>query len=265
MIRKRKFQPKPKYREREKLVQSAPIRLNKYIADAGICSRRLADELIQRGKVKIDGETITELGTKVEPGQFVTVKGQPVSYYRHKIYVLLNKPKDVITTTSDDRGRKTVMHIVRRRERLFPVGRLDRNTTGALIMTNDGELAHRLMHPSYQVEKRYKVSLNKEITFDHAQRIASGVPLEDGLTSPCFIFVEPEDHKTVNIIMSEGRYREIRRMFEYFGYKVKKLDRKIYGNITTNKLNRGQYRFLTPEEVKGLKELAGMKTSTKED
>lgn len=260
MIRKRKFKPKPKYREREQLVQKGPVRLNKYIADAGICSRRLADELIARGKVRIDGDVIKELGTKVEPGQFVTVKGNPISYFRHKVYILLNKPKDVITTTSDDRGRKTVMHIVKRRERLFPVGRLDRNTTGALIMTNDGELAHRLMHPSYNVEKRYKVTLNKEVDFQDVQRIASGVPLEDGLTSPSYIFVEPDDHKVVHMIMNEGRYREIRRMWEYFGYKVKKLDRNTFGNITTESLNRGQYRFMTPEEVKGLKDLVGMPT-----
>ncbi|MDC1068847.1 pseudouridine synthase, partial [Candidatus Kapabacteria bacterium] len=260
MIRKRKFQPKPKFRENEPVVQKGPIRLNKYIADAGVCSRRLADELIARGKVKIDDIVTKELGTRVEPGQMVTVKGNPVSYFRHKVYVLLNKPKDIITTTSDDRGRKTVMHIVKRRERLFPVGRLDRNTTGALIMTNDGDLAHRLMHPSYNVEKRYKVTLNKQVDFQDVQRIASGVPLEDGLTSPSYIFVEPEDHTIVHMIMTEGRYREIRRMWEYFGYKVKKLDRKTFGNITTQALNRGQYRFMTPEEVKGLKDLVGMPT-----
>lgn len=229
------------------------IRLNKFIAESGLCSRRKADEYIEQGAVKINGKVVKELGTKVKASDNITVNGDPVSYYNKNVYILLNKPKDVITTTSDELGRKTVMDIVKRRERIYPVGRLDRNTTGVLIMTNDGEMAHRLIHPSYQIEKLYNATLDKKLHFDHAKKIADGVELEDGKTAPCFVFVEPTDNTKVKLVLKEGKYREIRRMFEHFGYTVKKLDRKEFAGLSNSGMKRGEYRFLTTKEINELK------------
>lgn len=234
------------------------IRLNKFIADSGLCSRRKADEYINSGSVKINGKVVKELGTKVKPSDDVTVNGDPISYYNKNVYILLNKPKDAITTTSDELGRKTVMDIVKRRERIFPVGRLDRNTTGVLLLTNDGELANRLTHPSYQIEKLYKATLDKKLNFEHAKHIANGVELEDGKTAPCFVFIEPTDNTKLTIVIKEGKYREIRRMFEHFGYSVKKLDRKEFAGITNSGMKRGEYRFLTTKEINDLKKKVKM-------
>lgn len=238
--------------------EDGSVRLNKFIADSGLCSRRKADDHILLGEVRVNGKVIKELGTKVKLSDSVTVNGDPVAYYTKNIYILLNKPKDAITTTSDELGRKTVMDIVKRRERVFPVGRLDRNTTGVLILTNDGELANRLTHPSYQIEKLYKATLDKKLNFEHAKKLAEGVELEDGKTAPCFIFIEPTDNTKITIVLKEGKYREIRRMFEHFGYIVKKLDRKEFAGITNTGLKRGEYRFLTTNEINKLKKRIDM-------
>ncbi len=238
--------------------EDGTVRLNKFIADSGLCSRRKADEHIADGDVSINGKIVKELGTRVTLSDRVTVNGDPVSYYTKNIYILLNKPKDSITTTSDELGRKTVMDIVKRRERIFPVGRLDRNTTGVLIMTNDGELANRLTHPSYEIEKVYKATLDKKLNFEHAKKIAEGVELEDGKTAPCFLFIEPTDNTKITIVLKEGKYREIRRMFEHFGYIVKKLDRKEFAGLTNSGIKRGDYRFLTTKEINDLKKKVKM-------
>lgn len=238
-----------------KVKEDGEIRLNKYIAESGLCSRRKADEYIESGVVKINGKIAKELGMKVKASDNVTVNGDPISYYNKNVYILLNKPKDVVTTTADELGRKTVMDIVKRRERVFPVGRLDRNTTGVLILTNDGELAHRLTHPSFQIEKLYNATLDKKLHLDHAKLIAEGVELEDGKTAPCFVFVEPTDNTKVKLVLKEGKYREVRRMFEHFGYTVKKLDRKEFAGLSNAGMKRGEYRFLTTREINELKKI----------
>lgn len=244
---------KPEYKANK------PIRLNKFIADSGLTSRRKADELIEKGLVKVNGKVVKELGSKVYRSDFVTVDGDPISIDTKNVYILLNKPKDTISTTDDELDRKTVMDIVRSKYRIYPVGRLDRNTTGVLLLTNDGELANRLMHPSYKVIRQYQVELDKAVSLPEAKQIAEGVELEDGKTAPCNIFVNPNDQKKLQLELIEGKYREIRRMFEKFGYFVKKLNRKMYANITTRGLPRGKYRHLTPREVAGLKKIVGLK------
>lgn len=234
------------------------IRLNKYIADAGYCSRRKADELIVAGVVKVDGRITIDLGTKIEPDALVTINGDPITYIiRHK-YILLNKPKDYITTTNDEQGRKTVMDLIKTSGRVFPVGRLDRNTTGVLLLTNDGELANRLMHPKYQVERIYDVGLDKNIDLKHAKQISQGIELDDGTTAPCEIFVNPKDHSELTISLREGKNREVRRMFEAMGYEVKKLHRKFYANLNVSGLSRGEYRLLDKKEILGLKKIVGL-------
>lgn len=242
--------------------QSAPKvqRLNKAIADAGVASRRAADELILTGKVKINGKVCTELGTKIGIDDIVTVNGEPITRMKHLTYVLLNKPKDVITTSSDEKGRATVFDIVRLKTRLFTVGRLDRNTTGVLLLTNDGELANRLMHPRYGVARVYKAKLDKPLTADHARKIAAGVELEDGPTQPCLVFIDPRDSESAHIELYEGKNREVRRLFEHFGYEVKRLDRKQYAFLTVRGLARGEYRHLTREEVDELYKLTKIRS-----
>ncbi|MFM8437845.1 MAG: pseudouridine synthase [Candidatus Kapaibacterium sp.] len=229
------------------------LRLNKFLADAGIASRRSADELIEAGVVKVNGVVVTEQGTKVQPADLVTVRGEPVSYIKHLTYLVLNKPKDHITTTSDEKGRKTVMDLIPLKQRLYPVGRLDRNTTGALIITNDGELATRLMHPKYGIEREYVVGLDKRLTSEHAKSIANGVTLEDGTTGPAEVLINPEDRTEIRIILREGKNREVRRLFEHFGYEVLRLHRVRYAHVTVTGLSRGEYRHLTRDEVRALR------------
>lgn len=234
---------------------NAPQRLNKAIADAGVSSRRRADELIRSGAVKVNGRIVTELGTKIEIDDMVTVNGEPITRYKHLTYIVLNKPKDVISTSSDEKGRATVFDVVRLKTRLFTVGRLDRNTTGVLLLTNDGELANRLMHPSYGILRVYKAVLDKPLRPDQARSIAAGVELEDGPTQPCEVTIDPSDKTNVMIGIREGRNREVRRIFEHLGFDVKRLDRREYANMSTRGLKRGEYRHLTREEVYELKRL----------
>ncbi len=233
--------------------KSILIRLNKYIADSGYASRRKADELIASGAVKVNGAIIIDLGTKVAPDADVTVYGDPISYLKRYIYILLNKPKDYITTTNDELGRKTVLDIVRSSIRIFPVGRLDRNTTGVILLTNDGELANRLTHPKYQVERVYAVGLDKNLDFNHAKKISEGVELEDGMTGKCELFINPKNRSELTLSLREGRNREIRRMFESLGYDVKKLHRKFFATLTVSGMKRGDYRHLTRNEIEDLR------------
>lgn len=232
-----------------------PVRINRAIADAGVASRRAADELIRAGHVKVNGVRVTELGSKVGIDDMITVNGEPITRYKHLTYIILNKPKDVISTSSDEKGRTTVFDIVRLKTRLFTVGRLDRNTTGVLLLTNDGDLANQLMHPRYGVTRVYKASLDRPLRPDQARQISHGIQLEDGPTQPCEVAIDPSDRTTVILAIKEGRNREVRRIFEHFDIDVKKLERKEYAGMTTRGLKRGEYRHLTRDEVFRLQRL----------
>lgn len=234
------------------------IRLNRYIANAGICSRRKADELIEAGVISVNGEVVTELGHKIDPYKD-TVKYNGETLKREKkIYVLLNKPKDYITTTDDPQERKTVMHLVDKasKERIYPVGRLDRNTTGLLLMTNDGELADRLSHPRNGITKIYQVELNKNLTQGDFNKIQFGLELEDGFIKPDSVsYVAGGSKNEVGIQIHSGKNRIVRRIFEHLGYDVVKLDRVVYGNLTKKDLPRGRWRYLDEHELIQIKHL----------
>lgn len=229
-------------------------RLNKYIADTGYCSRRKADELVFMGLVTVSGKHINEPGYRVKPGELVVVEGKKIRQPQ-KYYILLNKTKGAITTTSDERGRKTVMDLIRGacEERLYPVGRLDRNTTGLLLMTNDGELANRLMHPSGEVRKVYKARLDRTVPYEVIKRIRKGVMLEDGLAIVDEANnIENESGENVMLVLHSGKNRIVRRIFEALGYKVVALDRVGYAGLTLHGLGKGEWRYLSKEEVKTL-------------
>ncbi len=234
------------------------IRLNKYLADAGICSRREADVLIASGAVMINGKVVTQLGTKVNRTDKVQYGGETLK--REKLqYVLLNKPKDFITTSDDPQNRKTVMSLVEKAcsERIYPVGRLDRNTLGLLLFTNDGDLAKKLTHPKYKIKKVYHVFLNKPMTKNDILTLGSGIELDDGFIQPDKIaFVTGENDKSqIGIELHSGRNRIVRRMFEQLGYIVVKLDRVFFAGITKKDLPRGKWRMLTEKEINLLKRL----------
>ena len=230
---------------------NAPIRLNKFLANAGICSRREADQFIQAGVVKVNGEIVTELGTKVQRTDTIHFHDQLVSIEK-KVYVLLNKPKDYVTTSDDPQQRKTVMDLVKNccRERIYPVGRLDRNTTGVLLFTNDGELASKLTHPKFLKKKIYHVTLDKNCSVADLQKIQDGIELEDGMIRADEIsYASDVDRKQVGIEIHSGKNRIVRRIFESLGYKVCKLDRVMFAGLTKKGLKRGDWRFLTEQEV----------------
>jgi 23S rRNA pseudouridine2605 synthase len=232
-----------------------PLRLNKFLANAGICSRREADEFIQAGVVTVNGEVVTELGTKILRTDVVKFHDQPVSIEK-KVYVLLNKPKDYVTTSDDPQQRKTVMDLVKNActERIYPVGRLDRNTTGVLLLTNDGDLASKLTHPKYLKKKIYHVYLDKNVTAHDLQQIAEGVQLEDGeIKADDVQYAHPTDKKQVGIEIHSGKNRIVRRIFESLGYRVQKLDRVQFAGLTKKNLKRGDWRYLTEEEVDRLR------------
>ena len=234
------------------------IRLNKYLADCGVCSRREADDLIKAGCVTVNGEVVTSMGYKVKTSDKVMYGGQTLN--REKLrYVLLNKPKGYITTAEDPDGRVTVMELVQDAcpERIFPVGRLDKNTTGLLLLTNDGELAKKLTHPSSQISKLYHVVLNKPLTRNDMLRIADGIELDDGMISPDEIAYDADDEskKSVGIKLHSGRNRIVRRIFEHLGYDIVKLDRVMFAGLDKYRLPRGEWRFLTDKEVADLKRL----------
>ena len=233
----------------------APIRLNKFLANAGVCSRREADEFITAGVVSVNGTVVTELGTKVKRTDEVKFHEQPVSIER-KVYVLLNKPKDYVTTSDDPQNRKTVMDLVKNvcRERIYPVGRLDRNTTGVLLFTNDGELASKLTHPKFLKKKIYHVTTDKNVTAADMRQIAEGITLEDGeIRADAIDYASPTDKKQVGIEIHSGKNRIVRRIFEALGYRVVKLDRVLFAGLTKKNVRLGDWRFLTEQEVNMLR------------
>ena len=231
------------------------IRLNRYIANAGVCSRRDAEQYITAGVISINGKIVTELATKVHYGDVVKFNNAPLMPER-KTYILLNKPKDCVTTTDDPHAEKTVMDIIgdASKHRVYPVGRLDRSTTGLLLLTNDGDLAEHLCHPRYNKQKIYQVTLDRNVSPEDIEKILSGIELEDGMANADEIeYSNPEDKSEVGVVIHSGRNRIVRRMFEALNYKVKKLDRVYYAGLTKKNLPRGKWRFLTDKEVAMLK------------
>ncbi len=255
--RGKSFTPRPKRIEYEMPVPdpNEQIRLNKFMANAGICSRREADEFIQQGLVKVNGNVVTELGTKITHNDVVEYDEKIVAL-ESKCYILLNKPKDCVTTSDDPNGRLTVMDLVKGActERIYPVGRLDRNTTGVLLLTNDGDLASKLTHPKYVKKKIYHVWCDKDISEEDMQRIADGIELEDGpIHADAISYATETDRNQAGIEIHSGRNRIVRRIFESLGYHVTKLDRVYFAGLTKKNLSRGRWRYLTQEEVNFLK------------
>ncbi|NNC94535.1 MAG: rRNA pseudouridine synthase [Chitinophagales bacterium] len=244
--------------------ESNIIRLNKYLAHSGVASRRKADELIRNGQVKVNNEVVIDPAYEVQRGDKIFFKGKPVKRERH-VYILLNKPRDCISTTDDERGRKTVLDVIKPKLdklmrgkdiRLYPVGRLDRNTTGLILVTNDGQLAQKLSHPSSNIQKTYQVELNRGLSEDDKTAISKGLNLEDGLASIDEIaFPEESNRKIVGLTLHSGKNRIVRRIFEHLNYDVKKLDRVLYAGLSKKNLPKGKWRFLGDKEVGYLKKL----------
>ncbi len=234
--------------------ERGPIRLNKYIANAGICSRRDADKLIEAGAVKVNGIVVTELGTKVMPTDEVRYEDK-ILQREKPVYILLNKPKDYITTTDDEKDRNHVMMLIEDacQERVYPVGRLDRNTTGLLLFTNDGEMAKKLTHPRYGVRKIYHVELDRNLSLEDFEKIVAGIELRDGLLIPDEVAYVGESKKEIGMTIHSGKNRIVRRIFEHLGYSIEKLDRVSYAGLTKKDLPRGHWRFLKKEEINILK------------
>ncbi len=232
-----------------------PIRLNKYIANAGICSRREADRLISDGHVKVNNTVVTEMGYKAEKKDKIIVKGKLI-HSEKPVYILLNKPKAVLTTASDDRGRKTVLDFFKNKieERIYPVGRLDKDSTGVLLLTNDGDLTKILTHPKYNKKKIYHAFLNKDLIKEDAGKLVSGIELDDGFMKfDALAYPDPKSKKDVGIEIHSGKNRIIRRMFAKLGYYVVKLDRVYFAGLTKKDVKRGKWRFLTDREISNLK------------
>lgn len=247
---KKKVINRPTYEFQDQL-NVEPCRLNKYLAKSGVCSRREADELIKNSAVLVNGIPVTELGVKVLPTDQITVNNRTI-IPESKVYVLLNKPRNCVTTTDDPEERFTVMHLVKRagKERIYPVGRLDRNTTGVLLLTNDGDLAAKLVHPKYKKKKIYHVWLDKEISPEEIQKLLDGVELEDGeMYADAISYVTEDDRTQVGIEIHSGKNRIVRRLFEHIGYRVVKLDRVYFAGLTKKNLGKGKWRFLTQQEV----------------
>ena len=244
--KKGKGTPKPK---------AEPVRLNKYIANSGVCARREADELIKEGYISVNGKKVTDMGIKVVPSDKVEYRGRLLTPGK-KVYILLNKPKGYMTTVRDPHAESTVLDLVKEAitERIYPVGRLDKATTGVLLLTNDGDLAGKLTHPSYGAGKVYHVFLDREVTRNDMETIVSGVELEEGKVSADAVsYADPEDRTQVGIEIHSGQNRVVRRIFEKLGYKVRKLDRVSFAGLTKKNLQRGHWRHLTPKEVSMLK------------
>lgn len=255
---KRDFRkPKPTNKPSQKKTESTGIRLNKYISNSGICSRREADTYIEHGSVTINGKLVTEMGYKVQPNDEVRFDGTLISMEK-KRYIILNKPKNYITTMEDDRGRKTVMELINNatKERIYPVGRLDRNTTGLLLFTNDGELAKKLTHPKHNVRKLYHASLDKKLTMSDLEKLRGEVIIEGRkVFIDAVSYVQGEKKTEVGIEIHSGRNRIVRKIFEHFGYTVTKLDRVVFAGMTKKNLPRGRWRELTQLEVNNLQML----------
>lgn len=251
-----KYSKKKQFEHKQSFVDpTKPVRLNKYLANAGICSRREADEYIQAGIISVNGEVVTELGTKVLPTDNVMFHNQPVRIER-KVYILLNKPKDCVTTSEDTHARTTVLDLVKNAcsERIYPVGRLDRNTTGVLLLTNDGDLASKLTHPKYEKKKIYHVGLDRDLEQEDYDKILSGIDLGDfSVKADALDFVKDDSLREVGIEIHSGQNRVVRRIFEALGYKITKLDRVYFAGLTKKNVPRGKYRFLSEKEIGILK------------
>ena len=230
--------------------------LNKYLAHSGVCSRRDAVEIIKSGKVNVNGEVVTEPGHKISPTDAVIFNGKKLHPVKDLVYILLNKPKDYITTTDDEKGRKTVLDLIKSatQTKVYPVGRLDRNTSGVLLLTNDGDLTQKLTHPSNEIKKLYAVTLDKPLTKNHFDEILKGVPLEDGMAHvDVLAYTDNADKTQIGVELHSGRNRIVRRIFEHYGYDVKNLDRVVFAGLTKKNVERGKWRFLTEKEVRDLK------------
>ena len=260
--RKAVYDPNAKYSNKKRMAYKeaaidpdAPVRLNKYLANAGICSRREADNYIQAGLITVNGEVVTELGVKVVPTDDVRFNSERINPER-KVYVLLNKPKDCVTTVDDPQERKTVLDCLRGigKERIYPVGRLDRNTTGVLLLTNDGDLAARLTHPKYMKKKIYHVTCDKNVAMSDMDLLVSGIELEDGpVYADEVSYVNEADRSQIGIEIHSGKNRIVRRMLEHLGYRVNKLDRVLFAGLTKKNVKRGDWRYLTDKEVNMLR------------
>lgn len=240
----------------ERTYVSEAMPLNKFIAQGGICSRRDAAVLVKEGKVQVNGNVVTDPGTKVSSADVVLVNGKKITPSRNFVYILLNKPKDYITTLEDPEGRKTVLELIRQAttERVYPVGRLDRNTSGVLLLTNDGDLAQKLSHPKHEVKKVYEVRLDRALTKADMDKIAGGITLEDGFVAPDVIaYADSKDKSIIGIEIHSGRNRIVRRIFESLKYDVKALDRVMFAGLTKKNVQRGNWRFLAEKEVRILK------------
>ncbi len=255
-----KAEGKEKPRSMTTAIREMPeeIRLNRFLAQAGIAARRKADELIAAGEIRINGVVVTELGTKIHPKtDVVTYRGNEVTVDARLVYIILNKPKDCITTVDDEKGRNTVLDLIPNHQRVFPVGRLDRNTTGVILLTNDGDLAYSMMHPKFEVEKAYIAEIDRKLSSPDLNRLRNGIRLEDGLTAPCEVeIIDPPHGVTIGLVIHEGRNRQVRRMFEAMHYNVVKLERIQYAGMTAAGLKRGGWRYLEDHEVRSLKALA---------
>ncbi len=230
--------------------------LNKYLAHCDVCSRREAAEVIKKGTVLVNGKVVTEPGHKVTDKDEVKVNGKKISIQKELVYILLNKPKDYITTSEDPQGRRTIMDLMKgvSTQRIYPVGRLDRNTTGVLLLTNDGELTQKLSHPSYQVKKVYEVTLDKPLEKKDFEKLLTGLTLEDGFIAPDAVgYPDPKNKKVIGIEIHSGRNRIVRRMFEALGYDVRALDRVLFANLTKKNVDRSKWRYLNEKEVRLLK------------
>lgn len=260
--RKGTYDPNAKYSAKKRVAYreaaidpNAPVRLNKYLANAGICSRREADNYIEAGLITVNGEVVTELGTKVLPADDVRFNSERINPER-KVYVLLNKPKDCVTTVDDPQERKTVLDCLRGigKERIYPVGRLDRNTTGVLLLTNDGDMAAKLTHPKFMKKKVYHVTCDKNVAMSDMDLLVNGIELEDGpVYADEVTYVNEADRSQIGIEIHSGKNRIVRRMLEHLGYRVNKLDRVLFAGLTKKNLKRGDWRYLTEKEVNMLR------------
>lgn len=240
----------------ERKITDDQMPLNKYLAHSGVCARREAVEVVKSGKVTVNGNVIKEPGHKVSVKDDIRVTGKRVHITKDLVYILLNKPKDYLTTTDDPQKRKTVLDLITHatKERVYPVGRLDRNTSGVLLLTNDGELAQKLTHPSNEIKKVYAVTLDKPLTKAHFDEILKGVPLEDGIANvDVLAYTDNADRTQIGVEIHSGRNRIVRRIFEHFGYDVKNLDRVTFAGLTKKNVPRGKWRFLAEKEVRDLK------------
>ena len=232
--------------------------LNKYIAHCGVSSRRDAAELVKRGKVLVNDKLVTDPGTKISSTDIIKVNGKKITISKNLVYILINKPKDYITTTEDPQGRKTVLHLIKgaTSERVYPIGRLDRNTSGVLLLTNDGELAQKLSHPKHEIKKVYHVTLDKSLSKNDFDQIAAGIELEDGFANvDAIAYADAKDKTQVGLEIHSGRNRIVRRIFESLGYDVRGLDRVMYAGLTKKNVQRGKWRLLTDKEIRILKYL----------